>query len=332
MLLNSEHHWYKKSYTWLTLLLLPLSWLFGMAVVLRQFCYRNQLKKTVHFSVPVVVVGNITVGGTGKTPLVIWLVKFLKEQGFRPGIVSRGVGGMKQYLPHLVDTESDPQIVGDEAVLLAKQTHCPVVICIDRVAAVQELLRTTPCNIVIADDGLQHYRLGRTFEIAIVDGERQLGNGCLLPAGPLRELPARLQQVDCIVTHGSAGDVTMQLQGDELNAVHGDAKQALNQLTSKTVHAVAGIGNPSRFFTMLRSKGFQVIEHVFPDHHLYTAKDFNFADGDIIIMTEKDAVKCKHIADERFWYLPVQAKVDPKLQDLLLGKLGVVNQASVPLS
>jgi tetraacyldisaccharide 4'-kinase len=321
MALNLDQHWYRKSYTWLTILLLPLSWLFYLVITIRRLCYRLGLKKSISFTVPMIVVGNITVGGTGKTPFVIWLAKFLQDQGYQPGIVSRGAGGMKQYLPHLVDAGSDPHIVGDEAVLMAKQTHCPLVICIDRVAAVKELLATSSCNIVIADDGLQHYRLDRTIEIAIVDGERQFGNGCLLPAGPLRELPARLKSVDCIVTHGKEGDITMRLQGDTLYSVLGDAKQSLIRCANKKVHAVAGIGNPQRFFALLRSYELQVIEHVFPDHHRYQSHDFKFADHELIIMTEKDAVKCKEMADARFWYLPVKADVDPRLQEMLLSKL-----------
>lgn len=321
MFLNLEAHWYQKSYTWLTFLLIPLSWLFGLVVSLRQWCYRIGLKKTVYFPVPVIVVGNITTGGTGKTPLVIWLATFLQSQGFRPGIVSRGVGGLKHHLPQKVSPESDPTIVGDEALLLAKRTQCPVVICIDRVAAVRELLASFDCNVVITDDGLQHYRLGRAVEIAVIDGARQMGNGFLLPAGPLREFPKRLKQVSYVLTHGTAGDMTMQLQGDELQAIKGEAQKPLNQWNDQVVHVVAGIGHPERFFMMLRSKGLHIIEHVFPDHYLFKKEDFQFSDHHPIIMTEKDAVKCQLIADERFWYLPVKAVVDERLGKSLLNKL-----------
>jgi tetraacyldisaccharide 4'-kinase len=321
MFLNLEHHWYRKYYTWLTLLLLPLSGLFYSIVSLRQFCYRTGLKKTIHFPVPVIVIGNITTGGTGKTPLVIWLAHFLKAEGFNPGIVSRGVGGMKNKLPQRVDEKSNPKIVGDEALLLAKRTRCPMVVCIDRVAAVNELLTSSDCNIVIADDGLQHYRLGRAIEIAVINGERQFGNRLLLPAGPLRELPNRLKKVDYIVTQGETGDITMQLHGEELHAIQHKAKKTLDQLTHQVVHAVAAIGHPERFFAKLRSKGLDIIEHVFPDHYLFKKNDFDFSDGHLIIMTEKDAVKCQFIADERFWYLPVAATVDKRLGESLLKKL-----------
>jgi tetraacyldisaccharide 4'-kinase len=338
MFLNLEQHWYRKSYTWLTLLLLPLSGLFYFIISLRQFCYRIGLKKTIHFPVPVIVIGNITTGGTGKTPLVIALAKFLKAEGFNPGIVSRGVGGMKHNVPQIVNEKSDAAVVGDEALLLAKKTECPMVVCIDRVAAVRELLDLSQCNLVIADDGLQHYRLGRAIEIAVMDGARRYGNGCLLPAGPLRELPTRLKKVDCIVTQGETGNITMQLKGDELRAIQGGAitmqlkgdelhaiqsgaKKPVDQLAHQIVHAVAAIGNPTRFFATLRSKGLNIIEHVFPDHYLFKEQDFDFSDRHSIIMTEKDAVKCETFADERFWYLPVKAIVDKRLGELLLKKL-----------
>jgi tetraacyldisaccharide 4'-kinase len=324
MFLHLEKHWYQKSYTGLTILLLPLSWLFRLIIASRQFCYRIGLKKTIHFQTPVIVIGNITAGGTGKTPLVIWLAQFLKAQGFNPGLVSRGAGGMKHYLPQRVNAESDPRMVGDEAVLLAKKTHCPMVVCIDRAAAVAELLVSSNCNVVIADDGLQHYRLGRAIEVAVIDSERQLGNGCLLPAGPLRELPARLKKVDYIVTQGEWGGstyLTMRLHGEELHAIQGEAKKPLNQLAHQLVHAVAGIGHPERFFATLRSSGLNIIEHVFPDHYLFKKSDFYFPDCHWIIMTEKDAVKCQFIADERFWYLPVAATVDKRLGESIVEKL-----------
>jgi tetraacyldisaccharide 4'-kinase len=346
-MINLEKHWYQRSYTWLIFLLLPLSWIFRFITSLRRFCYRIGLKKTIHFSVPVIVVGNITVGGTGKTPLVIALVTFLKSKGFHPGIVSRGVGGVKQLSPLLVNEKSNPAIVGDEAVLLTKKTHCPVMIGIDRVATVQALLKTFQCDVIIADDGLQHYRLGRAMEIAVIDGKRLFGNGCLLPAGPLRELPIRLKDVDEVVMHGNANCftemshlmdatiheklncMTMTLQGDTLLTVAGDSQQSLtdkkqqllSELSDQTVHAVAGIGHPERFFNLLRSQGLHLIEHVFPDHYLYEKKDFDFSDDRIIVMTEKDAVKCGSIADNRFWYLPVEATLDPLLQESVLKKL-----------
>lgn len=326
--------WYDRRYIWATILLLPFAFIFKWIVALRTFLYRIQVKKTIHFPVPIIVVGNITVGGTGKTPLVIWMVNFLKEQGLRPGVVSRGYGGKKQHQPCWVTSQSDPHEVGDEAILIAKRADAPLVVAVDRVAAVRELLAKTNCNVVITDDGLQHYRLGRDIEIAVIDGERGLGNRHFLPAGPLRESQQRLKKVDFVVYHSEAkpGVLTMQLIPHHLAAVSSENKNTvLEQLKNTTVHAVAGIGNPERFFSLLRKQGLQIIKHVFPDHHLYCAADFHFNDSLPIVMTEKDAVKCKHFADERFWYLPVEVKIDKVFQVALMAKLtdlGAYNHAT----
>ncbi len=310
-----ENHWYRSSYTWLTLLLLPLAWLFRLAIFIRYFLYRYKIKKTISFPVPVIVVGNITVGGTGKTPFVIWLAQFLQKQGYRPGIVSRGVGGKRLNMPYWVDAKADPLTVGDEALLLVRRTQCPMVVSVDRVLAVKELLGKTNCNIVISDDGLQHYRLGRTIEIAIVDGERRFGNHCLLPAGPLREPLKRLNRVDLMVVNGGdKNEEFMQLQGNKLASVKTHQIQALADFKNKTVHAVAGIGNPTRFFQTLGDAKIQIIPHVFPDHYLYQPNDIYFADDLPVIMTEKDAVKCIGFADQRHWYLPVQAEMSEEVE------------------
>ncbi len=321
-MLNLERHWYTRSLTWLTFLLLPLSYLFRLIVALRLFLYKRGFIKTAHFPLPVIIVGNLTVGGTGKTSLVIWLARFLKSHHWRPGIVSRGVGGMAQTMPLWVDRHAGPDKVGDEAVLLARQSDCPVVICVNRVAAVKELLAKTDCNIILSDDGLQHYRLGRRIEIAVIDGDRQFGNGHLLPAGPLREVKQRLQQVNFVVQHGGKNEkkyFSMQLQGDSIvSLVCPQNKLPLAHFANTKVHAVAGIGNPQRFFSALRQQGLSIIEHVFPDHYLYQQKDFCFADSWPIVMTEKDKVKCEELADNRFWYLPVEAQVDKQFGNKLL--------------
>ncbi len=323
--LTLESHWYRSSYSWLTVLLLPLSWLFRLVVAIRYFLYRFKIKKSFKFNVPVIVVGNMTVGGTGKTPFVIWLAQFLQKEGFTPGIVSRGVGGEQLSVPYWVDATADPAMVGDEALLLVRRTHCPMVVGVDRVAAVKELLQKSNCNIVISDDGLQHYRLGRMIEIAIIDGERRFGNGCLLPAGPLREPLKRLQRVDVVVVNGDQSEKNeecMHLQGNKLvSLVKNHQIQSVTEFKNKTVHAIAGIGNPSRFFSALLHEKIQLIEHVFPDHYLYQASDIHFPDDLPVIMTEKDAVKCIGFADERHWYLPVQAEmskgVETKISDIL---------------
>lgn len=317
-----EHHWYRPQLTPLTACLFPLSKLFLGAVKLRQFLYQRQIKKTIHFAVPIIVVGNLTVGGTGKTPFVIWLAQFLKSQGYTPGIVSRGVGG-KQKTAHRVNASDEVRQVGDEAKLL-QQSGFPIVVGIDRVACVEKLLAQTQCDIVISDDGLQHYRLGRMIEIALIDGMREFGNQHLLPAGPLREPISRLAQMDFVIKHGgtSTQEFQMQLVGDQLCAVKNPTLS--KPLQPMRAHAVAAIGNPDRFLANLRAKQLEIIPHVFPDHYFYHAQDFVFGDDLPIIMTEKDAVKCQTFADERFWFMPVNAKVDEALGQKILLKLGAI--------
>jgi len=327
MNVDIERHWYQASLTLLTLFLLPFSWLFRAIVSLRRFLYRIKIKKSFRFPAPVIVVGNITVGGTGKTPFVLWLANTLRAAGYIPGIVSRGIGGEKHLEPYWVNAYADVREVGDEAILLAKHGHCPVVICIDRVAAVKELLAKSSCNVVICDDGLQHYRLQRMLEIAMIDGARHLGNQQLLPAGPLREPVSRLKQVDFIIRNSVSSkpenktpkEFTMILQGNVLVAVNDEAKRMpLNQFPHRKVHAVAAIGNPKRFFTMLRECGFDVIEHPFPDHYFFREDDLKFADDLPVIMTEKDAVKCHAFLGEKLWYIPVEVVVDDVLRQRIL--------------
>ncbi len=319
-----ERHWYHHSMSMWTLVLLPFSWIFYCIVKGRQFLYQARIKKTFRFQVPIVVIGNITVGGTGKTPLAIWLVNFLKEYGFRPGIVSRGFGGKVQRNPRIVNENADPKEVGDEAILLARRSQCPVVIGVNRVAAVQELLKNYHCNIVVSDDGLQHYSLGRDIEIAVIDGTRNFGNGKLLPAGPLRETLSRLERVDFVVTQGAVANdkYALHLQGDCLVSVkNNNETRMLEKFRYQKVHAVAAIGHPQRFFSMLREQGLDVIEHIFSDHYLYRKEDIFFPDGLPVIMTEKDAVKCQQFADERHWYLSVDAKVSAGFGEAVLAKL-----------
>ncbi|SRR5579883_312796 len=319
---NITYYWYQPALHFLTLLLLPFSGLFASCIFLRRFLYRVGIIKTSYFDVPIIVVGNITVGGTGKTPFVIWLADFLISQGYRPGIVSRGAGGKPHHQPYWVQPQDSANEVGDEAVLLAQRSQCPVVISIDRVAAVRELLRQRQCDMVISDDGLQHYRLGRDIEIAIVDGVRRFGNGHLLPAGPLREPLSRLRSVDFVVVNG---ETTLPLTSFKMTLQPTDLISFLNlpTLTEKKVHAIAAIGHPERFFLTLKQAGFDVIPHVFPDHHLYQPHELDFNDVLPIIMTEKDAVKCQSFADKRYWFLRVTAKIEGGLEQELLTKLKV---------
>ncbi|MES2217865.1 MAG: tetraacyldisaccharide 4'-kinase [Pseudomonadota bacterium] len=318
-----ENHWYRDTHSFLSFCLLPLSLLFGAVVYARRALYRSGLKKTYHAPVPVIVVGNITTGGTGKTPLVIWLANFLKAQGYKPGIVSRGCGGDGTIKS--VAKNSSAKEAGDEAVLIARRTGCVVVTATDRVAAVQKLLAEQDCDIVISDDGLQHYRLGRQVEIAMVDGSRRFGNQSLLPAGPLREPVSRLRQVDFVVTQQQAGvdEFEMVLDGDEVVAVNNAGlTKSLQDFKGTQVHAVAALGNPQRFFTSLRAQGIYIIEHRYPDHYHFRKKDLYFGDDLPVIMTEKDAVKCAAVVDPRHWYLPVQAVMAPLFGESLLKKIG----------
>ncbi len=316
--------WYNSKTTFLAILLLPLSYIFKIIVSARKLLYKCKILKSYKAKVPVIIVGNITVGGTGKTPLVIWLAKFLRSQGLKPGIISRGYGGEKQNQPIEVNLNSSTKIVGDEAILLKERSSCPVVVCTDRVKALNKLLSISNVDIIISDDGLQHYKLQRDIEIAVVDAERQLGNKHFLPAGPLREAPSRLKSVDFVIQHGkaSSGGLSMQLVANNIAAVQdAEINMPIKDFTNKIVHAVAGIGNPRRFFQDLRAKGFEVIEHIFPDHYAYCAKDFDFQDKFPILMTEKDAVKCKPFADKRFWYLPCDVSIDKVFHVALLAKL-----------
>jgi tetraacyldisaccharide 4'-kinase len=320
-----EKHWYRHSLTWAAITLLPASWLFGLVTAVRRWCYRRHIYKSHRFTIPVIVVGNLTVGGTGKTPCVIALANYFRAQGWHPGIVSRGVGGARKVLPLIVQPSSSPDEVGDEALLLVRHSQCPMVISPDRVAAVQVLLQHAPeCNLIISDDGLQHYRLARDIEIVVIDGKRQFGNGCLLPAGPLREPVSRLSSVDYIVVNGGVMDYahTMVLMPHYLVSVSDNHQRLdVDALQAQAVHAVAGIGNPDRFFELLRKHGYHIISHAFPDHHPYTANDLDFGDSLPILMTEKDAVKCESFANHKMWYVDVSAKLDADLLSQIQTKL-----------
>lgn len=318
------HCWYQKTLHPLSFILLPLSWLFGFCVASRRWLYRSGLLKTYQFKVPVIVVGNITVGGTGKTPFVIWLVQFLQAQGFNPGIVSRGVGGKKHSMPYTVKGDDSAAIVGDEALLLSRNVNCPFVISRDRVAAANDLIQHFNCNVIISDDGLQHYRLARHIEIAMVDGIRRTGNNRLLPAGPLREKSKRLQEVDFVIVNGGQehDEWTMTVQQTQIISLrHPQHVMNLHDFPHRHIHAVAAIGHPERFFNALTQLGFKIIEHRFPDHHHFKKNEINFNDDFPIIMTEKDAVKCTHFADERYWYVPITVKIKQSFEKHLLNKL-----------
>ena len=307
-----DHYW--NSVNGVSLLLLPLSLIFALVAALRRLGYRTGLLRVRRFPVAVLVVGNITVGGTGKTPLVIWLADYLRHHGWRPGIVSRGYGGKAQHWPQQVRADSDPASVGDEAVMLAATTGCPMCVGPDRPAAVEALLAHTDVNIVISDDGMQHYALARDLEIAVIDGERGLGNGFLLPAGPLREPKSRLDRVDLVVVNGDCGEdeFSIKLFQPSLRPLVGNGAAPITQYTGRAVHAVAGIGNPQRFFRLLARHGIEVKPHPFPDHHPFSAEDLNFDDDLPVLMTEKDAVKCRRLDCRDCWVVHVDAQPDAR--------------------
>ncbi len=292
---------------------------------LRRAAYRRGVLPGHRVGVPVVVVGNVAVGGTGKTPLVIWLAGFLAERGWRPGVVCRGYGGGATAWPQPVRADSDPREVGDEAVLLASRTGAPVIACGPRrVRAARDLARDGGCDVVISDDGLQHLALARDLEVVVVDGERRHGNGRCLPAGPLREPLACLADVDLVVCNGDArsGEFAMALVPAPAQRVAGGgARRPLAAFADGLVHAVCGIGNPPRFFAMLRKAGLTLREHAFPDHHPFRPRDLDFGDDAPVLMTEKDAVKCRGFAGPRHWYVPVSAELPHAFCERLEGLL-----------
>ena len=305
-------------------LLAPLSWLYRLVISLRRACYRFSLIKRCRVNRPVIVVGNITVGGTGKTPLVIWIVQWLQRQGYRPGVISRGYGSTAAHWPQIVDSDSAPSLVGDEPLLIFRRTACPVVVDPIRIRAVRTLLARSDCDIIVADDGLQHYALARDIEVVVVDGERRFGNGRCLPAGPLREPARRLRQADLIVCNGEKGqgdELSMQLEGGLAVNLHDRSQRPLADFSRRPLHVLVGIGNPQRFLNHLGRFDLQFDSRVFPDHHPYRPNDILFQDDAPVLMTEKDAVKCRGFADQRHWYVPVTARLDDCFGDRLLNLL-----------
>ncbi len=302
--------------------------MFRAIVFLRRWAYRLRLAPSYRAPVPVIVVGNLVAGGSGKTPLVLWLAEFLTRHGRRPGIVSRGYGGSVET-PRAATILSEPAEVGDEPVVLSRRSGCPVWVGPDRVRVIEAMKGQHPeIDIVILDDGLQHYRLRRDLEIAVVDA-RLFGNGWLLPAGPLREPPSRLRSVDAVVAHGTdqVKGFAMSLEGTLMRRFSDSSeRRPLESFKGAKVHAVAGIGDPARFFLMLGKAGMQVLPHPFPDHHPFTAGDLAFGDGLPVVMTEKDAVKLRGAGGENWWVLPVHTRMDPAFGDWLLARLGEVGK------
>lgn len=307
-----ERIWSGKS--WFYILLLPFSWLYGAITLLRRFAYQKGWFASWKAPVPVVIVGNLTAGGNGKTPVVIWLVEQLIQQGFKPGVVSRGYGGKSDHYPLLLTSETLPSMAGDEPVLIHHRTGAPVAVAPNRRDAVKALLAQYELDVIITDDGLQHYALQRNYEIVVIDGQRRFGNGWWLPAGPMRERAGRLNSVDAIIVNGgvSQGDeIGMSLEGDIAVNLKTGEKKPVQQI--KKAVAIAGIGHPPRFFNSLHTKGIELITtKAFSDHSDYSAQELQdlTPDLDPLIMTEKDAVKCQHFAQDNWWYLPVSAKLN----------------------
>lgn len=312
----------------------PLSWLYSLGAALHRAPYSSGLRRARRVGVPVAVVGNLTAGGTGKSPLVAALADAVAARGVAVGILTRGHGAARTS-PRRVGPDDDPREAGDEPVMLARATGLPVVAARDRSAGAA-LLRDAGVRLILCDDGLQHHALGRDLEIVVIDAARGFGNGRLLPAGPLRERPSRLATVDWVVLHDTArcasdagvaaaavatargreGALRMELEPGAARQVAVAAGRPaelrpLAGFAGQRVHAVAGIGDPRRFFAMLRAAGIEPVEHPFPDHHPLCARDLEFGDAAPVLMTSKDAVKCRTTADPRLWEVPVVARLDP---------------------
>ncbi|MCM5703213.1 tetraacyldisaccharide 4'-kinase [Larsenimonas salina] len=311
-------------------LLWPLELMYKAGVARRNRQFARGQKATWEASVPVIVVGNITVGGTGKSPLVAWLVRWLQEQGWRPGIISRGYGGHAPRYPLYVDETTSPDLAGDEPVMLAQQTGLPVAVDPDRPRAARKLI-AAGCDILVSDDGLQHHYLGRDIELVVVDGQKGFGNRHCLPVGPLREPLDRLTSVDAVITNGDlscptdASTFGMTLTPNAWRHLSDGVCYPIEARPfTGPVHATAGIGNPQRFFNTLDALGVGFERHPHGDHHRFTPQDLKFADNRPVVMTAKDAVKCRGFANERCWSLDVEARPEPALIDYLRTRLSVL--------
>jgi tetraacyldisaccharide 4'-kinase len=322
----------------LTYILLPLTMFYRCMMCLRKFLYSQKILTVYRSKLPVIVVGNISVGGTGKTPLTMAIVAKARKMGFKPGVISRGYGGQALEWPQMVHGDTNAYYVGDEAVLIAKNTQCPVAVGPKRGQTIELLRKNSECDLIISDDGLQHYALSRDVEIAVIDQQRRHLNQYCLPSGPLREPESRLKSVDLIMNHVAfdseiesltdsflsadfqeSSDAKFYLKVNGFVSILGEDEQKLE--TSQVLHAVAGIGHPVRFFRLLTALGYEIIEHAFPDHHRYNASDFDFGDDAPVVMTGKDAVKCLACAKSNWYFLSVEARLnaiaDERLEQIL---------------
>ncbi|MEH6456066.1 MAG: tetraacyldisaccharide 4'-kinase [Cocleimonas sp.] len=314
-------------------LLMPFSYLYS---AINNYQRKTQTQKQVKLLCPVIVVGNITVGGTGKTPLTIHIVKLFQKAGYKPAIITRGYGGKAKSWPQFVNADSDASLVGDEAVLMAQRTGVPVYAGANRLESVSQLLDAHDCDVIVSDDGMQHYKLPRDIQIAVIDGKRQLGNGYCLPAGPMREKKERLDSCDLIVVNGKTtlannankkNYFEMALSGKTLINLSTNEEKQLSDFSEHEIQALTGIGNPQRFYSTLEASGLNISENSFPDHYAFQERDLSFSDDSIVIMTEKDAVKCKSLIgnDKHYWYLPVTANLPHDFDDQLLEEFKTIN-------
>ncbi|PHR84958.1 MAG: tetraacyldisaccharide 4'-kinase [Colwellia sp.] len=326
-----EKVWFENHHAkwWLVPLLLPLSAFFFLLSAIRRFAFSLGLFKSYSVNKPVIIVGNIGVGGNGKTPVVIHLVELAKTLGFKPGVISRGYGGKAEIYPYSLSECSTTEQAGDEPILIFKRCHVPVVVGSDRVANAQKLI-DLGCDVIISDDGLQHYRLQRDVEIIVVDGKRLFGNGLLLPAGPLREGSWRLNYSDIIIFNGECktrdkSSLLMSLVATKLRHMKTGKDISLADFLTDNVkvNAIAGIGSPQRFFDTLQNLGFNLVKQKgFIDHKSFTSNDFNQFKGDLpLLMTEKDAVKCQKFTQDNWWYLPVDAQFAEQDEQILMQKM-----------
>jgi tetraacyldisaccharide 4'-kinase len=342
---------YWKNLNWFSVLFFPLSLIYCLFIKIRQYCYQLQYCKSSSVAVPLIIIGNITVGGNGKTPLIIHLLQEFKRRGYKPGVVSRGYGAINTELKKgktlAINLSADVKNYGDEPWMIAKKTNCPVVVGKKRSAAVEHLIKEFDCNIVLSDDGMQHYAMGRDIEICVVDSSKLFGNNLCLPAGPLREPRSRLKLVDYIVYHDTASlkqgsifvedmlpdrkpidRISMHLDFEQIYLLDSflsvtGSNKAINivEFNNKTVHAVAGIASPQRFFAQLRSHGVKVIEHAFADHYQFSRNDLQFDDNFPVLMTEKDAVKCYCFGLSNCYYISVKASLSFDLVGSIIAKL-----------
>lgn len=335
-----ERAWYKRA-KWLYLLA-PLSWLFQLVTAVRRKLLQR-VSRAAETPVPIIVVGNISVGGTGKTPLLMHLCQTLSAHGYAPGVISRGYGGRPTQVPMLVTEQSDPAVSGDEPALIASTCHVPVVVDPDRLRAYHDLVNNHAVDVVLSDDGLQHYRLPRHLEIAVVDGQRLVGNGFCLPAGPLREPLCRFRDVDFVVVNGKPERQLTELQAALImqlvprclvNLVTGEERPFSGAPfePGSTVQALAGIGNPQRFFAQFTALSHPLHCFPFPDHHRFTAADLVarcIDPSQPIVMTEKDGIKCRSFATDNFWVLKIDVSLPAAFTEQVVAKLEALTHPAI---